>query len=140
MTNQTNAPVARIVSSAAPISLSSRALGTAVASAQRPGVGGQEDLIQPVGLGRGIDRRLARAMAGQMDVDEVAALGLGRCRGQRIQNVLVRRRAGGPSTPSASSVMFSGRNLTGALCVRKSRTMAASLFGPISETRFGRFG
>ena len=74
----------------------------------------QEDLVEPVGLVAGLRLRLLRAMAGQMQVDEIVALDLGGKVGQRRLDLRMGRRAIGASTPSASSVMFSGANLTGA--------------------------
>jgi hypothetical protein len=55
-------------------------------------VGWQEDLVEPIGFALRIDRRLLRAVAGEMQIDKVAALGLCGDILQRRRDMLMRRR------------------------------------------------
>ena len=57
------------------------------------GVGGQEHLVEPVRLGRRMDRRLLGAVTGKVDIDEVAWLRLSRNPGKGGLDVGMRRLA-----------------------------------------------
>ena len=91
-TSQSVAPVLRMAVNASANSLSVMTLGMLRPALGHLGVGGEEDLVAAVLLGRVFSRRrLVRAVTGELQEDEVALLRLGGDLAEFAQDRVVRR-------------------------------------------------